>query len=170
MNMVRDETTGKSKGFAFLKYEDSRSCVLAVDNLGGIELCGRTLRVDHVEKYRLPKHLQEQDESSRKVVEPGRDHDRARLDSDFSLHHGQDLFAPVVERQHNVGEFDESKRQRKEERRRRREAKESRSKHKKHKRTESEVRRHRKRAKRRVIDHASQAKHGATSLSGSVSS
>jgi len=35
INLVRDEDTGKSKGFAFMKYEDSRSCILAVDNLTG---------------------------------------------------------------------------------------------------------------------------------------
>lgn len=34
-NLVRDETTGKSRGFAFLKYEDARSCILSVDNLTG---------------------------------------------------------------------------------------------------------------------------------------
>src|SRR3569832_159999 len=37
LHLVRDETTGKSKGFAFAKYEDARSCVLAVDNLCGIQ-------------------------------------------------------------------------------------------------------------------------------------
>jgi RNA recognition motif-containing protein len=35
INLVRDEATGKSRGFCFLKYEDARSCVLAVDNLTG---------------------------------------------------------------------------------------------------------------------------------------
>jgi RNA recognition motif-containing protein len=30
VNLVRDQTTGKSKGFAFLAYEDQRSTVLAV--------------------------------------------------------------------------------------------------------------------------------------------
>ena len=30
MNLVRDKTTGKSKGFAFIAYEDQRSTVLAV--------------------------------------------------------------------------------------------------------------------------------------------
>jgi RNA-binding motif X-linked protein 2 len=48
---VRDKETGKSKGFAFLKYEDQRSTDLAVDNLGGAVVQGaqgsRTLRVDH---------------------------------------------------------------------------------------------------------------------------
>jgi RNA-binding motif protein, X-linked 2 len=39
IHLVRDENTGKSRGFAFIKYEDARSCVLAVDNLCGIEVC-----------------------------------------------------------------------------------------------------------------------------------
>jgi len=46
---VRDKETGKSKGFAFLKYEDQRSTDLAVDNLGGAEILGRTLKVDHTQ-------------------------------------------------------------------------------------------------------------------------
>ncbi|RDL40820.1 Uncharacterized protein BP5553_00799 [Venustampulla echinocandica] len=47
INLVRDKETGKSRGFAFLKYEDQRSTDLAVDNLGGAVVMGRTLRVDH---------------------------------------------------------------------------------------------------------------------------
>ncbi|KAG9237651.1 RNA binding domain-containing protein [Amylocarpus encephaloides] len=47
INLIRDKETGKSKGFAFLKYEDQRSTDLAVDNLGGCVVMGRTLRVDH---------------------------------------------------------------------------------------------------------------------------
>jgi len=47
INLIRDKETGKSKGFAFLKYEDQRSCDLAVDNLGGATVMGRVLRVDH---------------------------------------------------------------------------------------------------------------------------
>lgn len=47
LNLIRDKETGKSKGFAFVKYEDQRSCDLAVDNLGGAEVLGRMLRVDH---------------------------------------------------------------------------------------------------------------------------
>eukprot|EP00536_Pseudo-nitzschia_multiseries_P006063 jgi/Psemu1/168305/gw1.125.110.1 len=62
VHLVREEDTGKSRGFAFLKYEDARSCVLAVDNLCGVSVLGRSLRVDHVERYRLPKKLQEQEE------------------------------------------------------------------------------------------------------------
>jgi RNA-binding motif X-linked protein 2 len=47
LNLVRDKNTGDPKGFAFLKYEDQRSCDLAVDNLGGATVEGRMLRVDH---------------------------------------------------------------------------------------------------------------------------
>ncbi|KAH8862627.1 RNA-binding motif protein, X-linked 2 [Schistosoma japonicum] len=55
INLVRDKKTGVSKGFAFVCYEDQRSTVLATDNLNGIKLGGRIIRVDHVEKYRVPK-------------------------------------------------------------------------------------------------------------------
>lgn len=47
VNLVRDKETGKSKGFAFLKYEDQRSCDLAVDNLSGAKIMGRIVSVDH---------------------------------------------------------------------------------------------------------------------------
>lgn len=47
LNLIRDRETGKSKGFGFLKYEDQRSCDLAVDNLTGADVLGRVLRVDH---------------------------------------------------------------------------------------------------------------------------
>ncbi|KAI8424463.1 hypothetical protein MSG28_002939 [Choristoneura fumiferana] len=49
INLVRDKATGKSRGFAFICYEDQRSTILAVDNLNG-----RTVRVDHCEQYRAP--------------------------------------------------------------------------------------------------------------------
>lgn len=57
--LVRDQKTGKSKGFAFLAYEDQRSTILAVDNLNGIELCGRTILVDHVRQYKIPREYLE---------------------------------------------------------------------------------------------------------------
>ena len=43
-NLVRDKDTGKSRGYAFLCYEDERSTILAVDNLNGITLAGRTIQ------------------------------------------------------------------------------------------------------------------------------
>jgi RNA-binding motif protein, X-linked 2 len=62
INMIRDKETGKSKGFAFLKYEDQRSCDLAVDNLGGAKVLGRMLRVDHT---RYKKRDDEDEETYR---------------------------------------------------------------------------------------------------------
>jgi RNA-binding motif X-linked protein 2 len=53
VNLVRHEETGKSRGFAFVCYEDQRSTVLAVDNLNGGTVLGRTIRVEHVDDYRL---------------------------------------------------------------------------------------------------------------------
>ncbi|KAK3837022.1 MAG: hypothetical protein JOS17DRAFT_732846 [Linnemannia elongata] len=55
INLVRDKDTGKSKGYAFLKYVDQRSTILAVDNLNGAQIAGRTIRVDHVQNYKVPK-------------------------------------------------------------------------------------------------------------------
>lgn len=54
VNLVREADTGKSRGFAFLKYHDPRSAVLAVDNFTGTEVGGRTLRVDHAEDFKIP--------------------------------------------------------------------------------------------------------------------
>mmetsp|Transcript_6088 Transcript_6088/g.8889 ORF Transcript_6088/g.8889 Transcript_6088/m.8889 type:complete len:237 (-) Transcript_6088:415-1125(-) len=103
-NLVRDDTTGKSRGFAFLKYNDARSCILAVDNLSGSKILGRSLRVDHVENYRLPKHLQEKrkledekgDEEDRERFNgPGHAYYGQDLASSFDINAGHDLFAPL---------------------------------------------------------------------------
>ena len=61
MKLVRDKETGKSKGFAFLKYEDQRSTDLAVDNLGGATVMGRILKVDHT-KYKMRDDDKEEDQ------------------------------------------------------------------------------------------------------------
>ncbi|EAQ90097.1 hypothetical protein CHGG_06716 [Chaetomium globosum CBS 148.51] len=52
LKLARDKETGRSKGFGWLKYEDQRSTDLAVDNLGGAEIGGRMVRVDHA-RYKL---------------------------------------------------------------------------------------------------------------------
>ena len=51
LRACRDKETGKQRGFAFIAYEDQRSTVLAVDNLSGGRVGGRTIRVDHVDNY-----------------------------------------------------------------------------------------------------------------------
>mmetsp|Transcript_16131 Transcript_16131/g.32637 ORF Transcript_16131/g.32637 Transcript_16131/m.32637 type:complete len:191 (+) Transcript_16131:25-597(+) len=55
VNLARHEDSGKSRGFCFLVYEDTRSAVLAVDNLNGVELLGRPIRVDHARDHRPMK-------------------------------------------------------------------------------------------------------------------
>ena len=59
VHLVRNKKTGKSRGFAFVCYEDQRSTVLAVDNFNNTEVCGRSIRVDHVKKYRPPREYLE---------------------------------------------------------------------------------------------------------------
>ena len=50
INLIRDQETGKSKGFAFVKYQDARSCVLAVDNFVGTEVSNQ---YSHVSFFQL---------------------------------------------------------------------------------------------------------------------
>ncbi|MCJ1307962.1 hypothetical protein MMC25_001612 [Agyrium rufum] len=67
INLVRDKETGKSKGFAFLKYEDQRSTDLAVDNLGGATVLDRVLKVDHT-RYK-PKEEEDLGNNTRGIEE-----------------------------------------------------------------------------------------------------
>ncbi len=77
LNLVRDKETGKSRGFAFLKYEDQRSTDLAVDNLGGSVILGKTLSVDHT-RYKRKEDEEGVDlqEDSRRIG--GDDEDRKK--------------------------------------------------------------------------------------------
>lgn len=102
VNLVRDAKTGKSKGFAFLKFEDQRSTVLAVDNLNGAKLLDRVLRVDHVLQYKLPKELQDRDEQDSDEEQekqgaqrglPGHAYEGRELEGEFDVHKGQNVFA-----------------------------------------------------------------------------
>jgi len=156
LHLARDEATGESRGFCFCKYEDARSCVLAVDNFCGVPLCGRSLRVDHVENYRLPKHLveeqKEQGEDAGAIsTKAGHAYEGKELASEFTLHQGQDLFAPAESSDKKQGaaavghkeEKDESKqakKQRKEERKRLRGEKEQRKAEREEKRRERRAR------------------------------
>jgi RNA-binding motif X-linked protein 2 len=38
VDLLRDQKTGKSKGSAFIAYEDQRSTILAVDNFNGTQV------------------------------------------------------------------------------------------------------------------------------------
>lgn len=79
VHLIRDKDTGKSKGFAFLKYEDQRSTDLAVDNLSGATVMGRLLRVDHT-RYK------KKDEREEDIMEDGRD--SGIKDADGTGEHG----------------------------------------------------------------------------------
>lgn len=65
INLIRDKKTGKSKGFGFICFENQKSTVLCVDNLNGIKILGRTIRVDHVANYRPPKEHENEDDITR---------------------------------------------------------------------------------------------------------
>lgn len=78
IHLVRDKKTGQSKGFAFLAYEDQRSTVLAVDNLSGARVAGRTIRVEHVDNYRKKRAEVEGEPMS---DEGGRDNAKGAISS-----------------------------------------------------------------------------------------
>lgn len=61
---------GDRRGFGFILYDDQRSTVLAVDNLNGFNLLGRTIRVDHVRDYKMPGAKKKEEEGE--LVEPSR--------------------------------------------------------------------------------------------------
>eukprot|EP01083_Nonionella_stella_P276005 937593_1 len=60
-NLIRDKETGDSKGFAFIAFENQKSTNIAIDNMNGSLLLKRTLNVDHVLRYRKPKHYKDRE-------------------------------------------------------------------------------------------------------------
>jgi len=112
------------------------------------------MRVDHVENYRLPKHLMEKEEGIEASKQgPGHAYSGQELASEFTLEKGQDLFAPVQEttsesNRRDDGESKDAKRKRKEERQLKREEKEEHRRRKDRKRTEREERKREKRARK----------------------
>lgn len=103
INLPRDKSANKSQGFAFVKYEDQRSTILAVDNFNNIEVLGKTLRVDHVHQYKLPKDVREreskileEDPGADVVIGAGHAYKDQSLLNQYSISHGQDLWAPAT--------------------------------------------------------------------------
>ncbi|PNH10231.1 Zinc finger CCCH domain-containing protein 42, partial [Tetrabaena socialis] len=76
MNLIRNKDTGKSMGFAFVAYEDQRSTVVAVDNLNGAKVAGRTIRVEHVDNYKKRKAELEGEDPN--AVDDGEEENGAR--------------------------------------------------------------------------------------------
>ena len=102
INLVRDKATNKSLGYAFVKYGDQRSTILAVDNFNGIKLLGRTLRCDHVDKYKLSKDVRKREEDrldedpeAEPDVGPGHAYNDQEMANSFSIKQGTDVWGPV---------------------------------------------------------------------------
>lgn len=131
---------GDRRGFGFLLYEDQRSTVLAVDNLNGFVLLGRTIRVDHVKDYKMPGAKNREEEGE--LVGPSRNAAPALLegsaassDEDDEDQEQLDVADPMAayiaaskkEKKLKEGREDkEERRRRKEERKRKREERERR--------------------------------------------
>ena len=101
IELLREKGSNKSKGSAFVKYEDQRSTILAVDNFNGIQLLGRMLRVDHVKEKRLPKSVieaeserLEQNPDAQVQIGPGNAYRNKELKNEFDISKGVDPWAP----------------------------------------------------------------------------
>lgn len=114
IRLARDKETGKSKGFGWLKYEDQRSCDLAVDNLGGATVMDRVLKVDHT-RYK-PKD--DEDMRDNTMGEPDADADadnhsdggrrkRRRTDSESDSDDERPLLPEEIELEKAVQNLDE---------------------------------------------------------------
>lgn len=119
INLVRDKDNMKSMGFAFVKYEDQRSTILAVDNVNGTKLLGRSLRCDHVDKYKLPKDIREKEkeilESNPDAVVdigPGHAYKDKKLENDFDINKGINQWQPASS--DPVVKFEKPKKEKKE--------------------------------------------------------
>jgi RNA-binding motif X-linked protein 2 len=78
VKLARDKETGKSRGFAWIKYEDQRSCDLAVDNLGGSTIMDRVIRVDHA-RYKPRDDEDMRDNTMGELdLDPGNETDEGR--------------------------------------------------------------------------------------------
>ncbi len=160
IHLVREEDTGKSRGFGFIKYEDARSCVLAVDNFCGATILGRSLRVDHVEQYRLPKKLQEKEDgkpAAQNSGGSGHAYEGIELENNYNIHQGMDLFAaPKTDKTKSDGNDDAKswsvlrmeKMKRKEERQQKRLEKEERRRKREERRERHEEKKRKKRARK----------------------
>lgn len=118
--------------------------------------------MDHVENYRLPKNLQENQETGAAGGEvstaPGHAYKDQEMANRYSLDTGQDLFAPVKDeseedegsssKDNNKAAKKEAKKKRKEERQRKREEKEKKKRKKERHKSEKLGRRHERGARK----------------------
>jgi RNA-binding motif X-linked protein 2 len=102
VKLARDKETGKSRGFAWIKYEDQKSCDLAVDNLGGANIMDRIIRVDHA-RY---KARDDEDMRDNTMGDPGLDpgneseggrRKRRKTDSESDSEHDRPMLPEEIE-------------------------------------------------------------------------
>jgi len=96
IKLARDKETGKSRGFAWIKYEDQRSCDLAVDNLGGANIMDRVLRVDHA-RYKPRDDEDMKDNTMGELsLDPGHESDGARRKRGKTESESDDDYRPML--------------------------------------------------------------------------
>jgi len=146
LDMCREPETGEFRGFCFVKYEDQRSTILAVDNFTGATVLGRVIRVDH-KFYKPPMRKKDggptgdesDDEAAAKEAEYLRTIDVSWDNMEYRKRAGLDKKAvrpPRKLQKSSMKSLDELERRelKKEEKRRRKEAKAERKKRKREKR------------------------------------
>uniref|UniRef100_A0A6B2LBB0 RRM domain-containing protein n=1 Tax=Arcella intermedia TaxID=1963864 RepID=A0A6B2LBB0_9EUKA len=65
VNLIREKKTGKSKGYAFIGYEEQKSTILAVDNMNGTTIDGRQITVDHKKDYKIKEKEEDKEEGDK---------------------------------------------------------------------------------------------------------
>ena len=132
-------------------------------------MLGWTLRVDHVEKYQLPMHIQDKEENdnsggndetkygpaatAKPTAGAGHAYEGQELASSYDIHQGQDLFAPVKQEERkpsppDVGEIIIDETAEKEERKRRKDARAQKRREKEEHRRKKEEKKRRRHDKR----------------------
>ncbi|KAF2822972.1 hypothetical protein CC86DRAFT_372737 [Ophiobolus disseminans] len=112
VKLARDKETGKSRGFAWIKYEDQRSCDLAVDNLGGSSIMDRVVKVDHA-RYKPRDDEDMRDNTMGELdLDPGDESDggrkkRRKTDSDSDEDEDRPLLPEEIELGRLVEKLDE---------------------------------------------------------------
>jgi RNA-binding motif X-linked protein 2 len=112
VKLARDKETGKSRGFAWIKYEDQRSCDLAVDNLGGSSIMDRVIRVDHA-RYKPKDDEDMRDNTMGELdLDPGNETDegrrkRRKTDSDSESDEDRPVLPEEIELERLMDKLDE---------------------------------------------------------------
>ena len=81
VKIITDQETGQSKGYAFVDFLDTVGADLAIKELDGTQLEGRTLGVrlaDRQPRTRVTKEIPVQQRSYEKVRQPGNKRPRRR--------------------------------------------------------------------------------------------